>query len=91
MGALIGLAQLVVPLLVGERDKHTGETIAKGLLTSKTMQGGMSLVAIPPLVFPLVDDIGMWSWATALTKLLLMVAAFGWLTYGRATAGKPLG
>ena len=90
--SIVPLLQLVATtLLTGEKDANTGETIAKGLLASKTMQGGLGLVAIPQFVFPLVDDALPAGWPAASVKLALMVAAFAWLTYGRATAAVPLG
>lgn len=64
---------------------------AKGLLASKTIQGGLGLGAVPVFIFPLVDDLGLGQTASAAIKLVLMVAAFAWLVYGRATAGKKLG
>jgi len=91
VGALLGAVASTATAPLGEKDPNTGERVGKSLLTSKTMQGGGLLVVIPTLVFPLVDDAMGPPWS-AWVKLILMVAAFAWLTYGRKEATKmPLG
>jgi hypothetical protein len=85
------LAALIPTVIKAVLSNPFGSEGSKGLLTSKTIQGGVSLGMIPLFVFPLVDDLGLGQFWTALIKLVLMVAAFAWLVYGRATAEKPLG
>ena len=85
------LAALIPTVVKAVLSNPLGSDTSKGLLTSKTIQGGVSLGMIPVFVFPLVDDLGFGRFWTALVKLVLMLAAFAWLVYGRATAEKPLG
>lgn len=89
-GAMFGPGGAVLGALAGATDPNTGEKASKGLFTSKTIQGGIGLGTIPVFIFPLIDD-AMGSPWNAWAKLILMVAAFAWLVYGRAVAKMPLG